>query len=154
MEHLLYSTGTAITALVKFADQKAEAGTMKKNRLILPGKRRLKKWIISIGKEDTSIDTESPDSLESGVNEIYMGKGFNAKKDPEHLPPVTAWQRFGNGIRVIPRFLGSTESGFGMRVALATMTIGIIAFLKDTQSFFVVQRLVWAMVSVIRSIPT
>ncbi|KAL3423247.1 hypothetical protein PVAG01_04994 [Phlyctema vagabunda] len=146
LEHLLYSTGTAIADLVRFADKKVASGAMKKNKLIVPGKRRLKKWILSIGSEDSSADHESPDSLEGGNNNIYMGAGFNPKKDPEHLPPTTAWQKFGNGLRVIPRFLGSTESAFGFRVACATLTIGIIAFLKDTHTFFMQQRLVWAMI--------
>ncbi|KAH6680428.1 hypothetical protein B0J14DRAFT_470440 [Halenospora varia] len=146
MEFLLYSTGVAILELVDFADKKVAEGFMKKNRLIMPGGRRLKKWVMSIGKEDSSIDTESPDSLENGSKNVYMGSGFNPRKDPEHLPPATIWQHFGNGLRVIPRFLGSTESAFGFRVACATLTVGIVAFLKDTRTFFIEQRLVWAMI--------
>ena len=124
---------------------------MKKNRLILPGQRRIKKWILSIGEEDTSVDTNSPDSMENGSSNIFMGAGFNPVKDPEHLPPATAWQHFGNRIRKIPHFLGSAESAFGFRVACATLTVGIIAFLKDTQSFFMDQRLVWAMFIIVRT---
>lgn len=93
MEHLLFLTGKAIIGLVRFADKKVEDGTMKKNRLILPSHKRLRKWILGKSSGDTSIDTESPDSLEAGTNIIYMGSGFNAKKDPEHLPPQTAWVR-------------------------------------------------------------
>jgi hypothetical protein len=117
LEHLLFSTGIAISNLIKFADKKVEEGTMSKNRVIFPGKRRLKKWIMNIGREDTSIDTESPDSAEAGTNTVYMGSGFNPKKDPEHLPPQTTWEHFGNWLRTIPHFLGSTESAFGFRVA-------------------------------------
>ncbi|KAH8599866.1 hypothetical protein B0O99DRAFT_564613 [Bisporella sp. PMI_857] len=146
MENLLFSAGTAIEALVDFADKKAEDGTMKKKRLIVPGPKRLRKWVKSIGGEDTSIDTESPDSLEAGSNNVYLGQGFNPRKDPEHLPANSPWQRFGNLVRTIPRFLGSTESAFGFRVACATLTIGIVAFLKDTETFFFQQRLVWAMI--------
>lgn len=146
LEHLLYSCGIAILNLIRFADQKVVDGTMKKNRLIAPGQRRLWKWVKSIGQEDATVDTESPDSLEAGINTIYLGSGFSPKKDPEHLPPATAWQHFGNGLRTIPHFLGSQESSFGFRVACATLTIGIVAFLKDTQTFFVEQRLVWAMI--------
>ena len=123
MEHLLYSAGTAITALVQFADKKVEDGSMKKSHLIVPGPRRLKKWVLSIGREDSTVDTESPDSMEAGTNNVYMGSGFNPRKDPEHLPPTTAWEKFGNGLRTIPRFLGSTESAFGFRVACATLTM-------------------------------
>lgn len=87
--------------------------------------------------------------MESGSRNIYMGSGFFPRKDPEHLPPNTAWQHFGNGIRKIPHFLGSTESAFGFRVACATLTVGIVAFLKDTQTFFIEQRLVWAMIIIV-----
>ena len=146
LEHLLYSTGIAISNLIKFADGKLEDGTMKKNRLIVPGKRRIKKWILNIGREDTTVDTESPDSLENGTNTIYLGSGFNPKKDPEHMRPETAWQHFSNYLREIPHFLGSHESTFGFRVACATLSIGIVAFLRDTQTFFMEQRLVWAMI--------
>jgi hypothetical protein len=146
LEHLLYSTGVAVSNLIKFADKKAAEGVMKKNRLILPGKRRLVKWIKNIGQEDSTIDTETPDSLEAGAHTIYLGAGYNPQKDPEHLPPNTTWQYFGNHIRAIPHFLGSTEASFGFRVACATLSIGIVAFLKDTQVFFTEQRLVWAMI--------
>lgn len=119
---------------------------MKKNRLILPGRRRLKKWIFGLAKSDTTVDSNAPDNQEAGINNIYLGSGFNPRKDPEHLPPKTAWQHFGNGLRTIPRFLGSTESAFGFRVACATLTLGIVAFLKDTHVFFQEQRLVWALI--------
>ncbi|ELR07383.1 hypothetical protein VC83_06608 [Pseudogymnoascus destructans] len=146
MEHLLYFTGIAVLNFVKFADKKVEDGTMKKNRLIVPGRRRIKKWIMGLGREDATVDAEYPDSTEAGMNNVYLGSGFNKRKDPEHLPPQTAWQHFGNALRTIPRFLGSPESAFGFRVACATLTIGIVAFLKDTQLFFIKQRLVWAMI--------
>lgn len=88
-----------------------------KNHLIVPGQRRLWKWIKNLGQEDATIDTESPDSLEAGANTVYLGAGFNPKKDPEHLPPRNAWEKFGNGLRSISHFLGSAESAFGFRVA-------------------------------------
>lgn len=119
---------------------------MKKKRLIAPGQRRIKKWIMGLAGEDATVDTEYPDSTEASMNSVYMGAGFNKRKDPEHLPPQTAWQHFGNALRTIPRFLGSPESAFGFRVACATLTVGIVAFLKDTHVFFLEQRLVWAMI--------
>ncbi|KAJ5050643.1 uncharacterized protein L3040_002518 [Drepanopeziza brunnea f. sp. 'multigermtubi'] len=146
LENLLHSAGVAILKLVQFADSKVADGTMKKNRLINPGQQRLKKWILSIGREDSSLDSNTPDSMEAGTNTVYMGAGFNPKGDPEHLPAKTAWQKFGNGLRTISHFMGSTESAFGFRVACATLTVGIIAFLKDSQEFFIKQRLVWAMI--------
>jgi hypothetical protein len=94
MEHLLYGAGTAITEFVQFADKKVEGGYMKKNHLIFPGKRQLRKWIMSIGHEDNAADTESPDSMEAGSNNVYLGAGFRPRKDPEHLPPATACKGF------------------------------------------------------------
>lgn len=90
---------------------------MKKNRLIHPGLRRLRKWIRSLGTEDSAVDSNTPDSLEGGSSIVYLGSGFNKKKDPEHLPATTTWEKIGDGIRTIPHFLGSVESAFGARVA-------------------------------------
>lgn len=44
--------------------------------------------------------------------------------------------------------MASPECAFGFRVACATLTIGIVAFLKQSQLFFQEQRLVWAMIIV------
>jgi hypothetical protein len=113
LEHLLFSAGTAIASLADFADNKVADGTMSKKRLLLPGAKRVKKWILGIAKEDQNVDTETPDSLEAGTHNIYMGAGFSEKKDPEHLPAKNGWEKMGNAIRAFPRFMGSTESAFG-----------------------------------------
>jgi len=158
----LYSTGSAILNFIRFAEGKVEDGTMKKNRFIHPGQRRIRKWIMSLGTEDSPVDSNTPDSLEGASSTVYLGSGFNKKRDPEHLPATNGWEKFGNGIRTIPHFLGSVESAFGARVAckflrlapwllllifvVATMTIGIVAFLESTQTFFLEQRLLWSLI--------
>lgn len=146
MEQLMQATGEAVQDLVEFADSKVADGTMKKKRLIFPNKRRMNKWLMSIFKDEDSTAEETPDVLERGANVVFMGDGFGKKKDPEHLPANSAWQHFGNGLRQVSRFFGSEESAFGFRVACATMTVGIVAFLEQTQDFFIKQRLVWAMI--------
>ncbi|KAK4212025.1 hypothetical protein QBC37DRAFT_401957 [Rhypophila decipiens] len=148
MENLMHTAGIAVHELTAFADSKVEDGTMKKSRLILPGFRRLKKWFIGIVSNEDSSAEQSPDLMEGTPNIIYFGDGYNRKKDPEHLPPATAWQRFGQLLRSLSKFFGSEESAFGFRAACATMTIGIVAFLESSQRFFVEQRLVWAMIMV------
>lgn len=148
MEFLLWSTGRAVLDLVRFADRKVEDGTMKKKRLIFPGSRRLKKWLFNLWKgEDEGVE-HTPDVTESGGAGVYSGQSFEVAKDPEHLPPTNAWQRFGNHFRSVGGALGSAESAFGFRVACATLTIGIVAYLADTRTFFLEQRLVWAMIMV------
>ncbi|KAL9612496.1 MAG: hypothetical protein Q9167_002927 [Letrouitia subvulpina] len=148
MEFLLWSTARAVLDLVRFADRKVEIGAMKKNRLVLPGRRRVKKWIMnSLKISDTSSD-HSPDSTEAGTSSISIKESIQHKKDAEHLPPTNMWQRFGTRVAGIAHILASQESAFGFRVACATLSIGIVAFLEKTQTFFIQQRLVWAMIMV------
>ena len=148
MEFLLWSTGRAVLGLVHFADKKVDDGTMKKNRLIMPGLKRIKRWVTGCLKVEDATTEHAPDTSEAGGISIYSGESFQATKDPEHLPPTNAWQRSTNVLRHFSRLLGSPESAFGFRVACATLTIGIVAYLKATYIFFTEQRLVWAMIMV------
>ena len=148
MEFLLWSTGRAVLGLVHFADKKVEDGTMKKSRLILPGLKRIKKWVTGCLKVEDATSEHAPDTAEAGGVNIYSGESFQATKDPEHLPPTNAWQRSTDVLRHFSRLLGSPESAFGFRVACATLSIGIVAYLEATYVFFTEQRLVWAMIMV------
>ncbi|KAI3396153.1 hypothetical protein diail_416 [Diaporthe ilicicola] len=146
LEKLMQATGEAVQDLVAFAEARTEDGTMAKKHLIFPSGRRLRKWLLGIFSNEDSTAEDSPDIMEMGTNVVYLGQGWMDKKDPEHLPASNAWERFGNGLRRFWLFFGSDESVFGFRVACATMTIGIIAFLESSQRFFIQQRLVWAMI--------
>ncbi|KAK8108482.1 hypothetical protein PG984_014283 [Apiospora sp. TS-2023a] len=145
IEKLMTEIGDSVRGFVAFADQKAADGTMAKNRLIIPKYRRIKKWVSSIFSVNEGDSTENNDLLDTS-NIVYSGDSFATKKDPEHLPPVNAWERLGEGIRAFSRFFSSEASMFGIRVACATMTIGIVNFLEPTQQFFQQQRGVWAMI--------
>lgn len=145
---LLNSVSRSILEFVKFADEHDQATA--KNKVINPGGRRLKKWVKSIFQtQDSNHDDETTIAgFDRNNTTVYMGDAYKSKKDPEHLPPRNAWEKFGDVIRGCARLLRSSESAFGFRAACATMSIGIIAFLHDTQTFFVQQRLVWAMIMV------
>ncbi|OAL46435.1 hypothetical protein IQ07DRAFT_517996 [Pyrenochaeta sp. DS3sAY3a] len=145
---LLNSISGAILDFVKWADEHDQATA--KSKIIWPGGRRVKKWVKSIfSSQDSNQDDETTIALyDRDSTTIYMGEAYKSRKDPEHLPPANAWERFGNGIRSISHFMASPESAFGFRAACATMSIGIIAFLKPTQIFFVEQRLVWALIMI------
>lgn len=140
-------TQTAEAALdfVNFADEKVASGSMAKNRLILPTSKRIRKWIVSMFSDNDQSAENSADIF-NAPSVVYIGDGFSAKRDPEHLPPANAWERMGNCLRFMNKFFGSEQSMFGLRVACATMTIGIINFLEDSQAFFMKQRFVWAMI--------
>ena len=148
MEFLLYTTGQAVLNLVHFADTKVKEGVLKRKRVIVPGARRMQKWLISSMNTSDSDMENVLENNEIGTSGIYMGDSLQSKKDPEHLPPTNSWQRFGNVLRGFSRFLRSPESAYGFRVGCATLSIGIVAYLRNTQQFFVEQRLVWAMIMV------
>lgn len=148
MDFLIWSIGNSILVLVQFADKKVEDGTMKTNRLIVPGQRRIGMWFTSLLNVQDSTTEHTPDSTEGGSAGIPSGTSFGVAKDPEHLPPANAWKRASDIFRGIGRTLGSPESAFGFRVACATMSIGILAYLENTRAIFLEQRLVWAMIMV------
>ena len=151
---LLNSVSRAVLELVKFADEINLEN--RKSKLITPGKRRLEKWVASIfTNQDHNHDNETTAVGIERSNIIYMGEAYKMKKDPEHLPPANGWEKFGNILRAIPRFLRSPQSAFGFRTACATMSIAIIVFLRDTQAWFIRQRIVWASIMVaISMVPT
>jgi hypothetical protein len=146
--YLLHSVSVAVLDFVKFADERDQAKA--KAKFINPGKKRLKKWILTTFKPQDSNDGDETTGagLDRSSSTVYMGEAYKNKKDPEHLPPTNAWEKLGNAVRTIPGFLRSSESSFGFRAACATMSIAIVAYLRDTQGFFVQQRLVWAMIMV------
>ena len=149
MEYLLYSTAEAIIALARFADRKVDDGTMTKRRIIRPSPGRVKDWVISVFKHDeTNVDHHTQDEIESGKTFVFLGSAPGGRIDPEYLPPSNTWERWSKTLRVIPRFFRSPSCGLGLRVACATMTIAIIDFLHDSQSFFDAQRLLWAQIIV------
>jgi hypothetical protein len=148
MEQLLSSTGQTVLDFVTYADSIAEKGKLSRTRLIIPGAKRYWKWAKSFLKADDTHHDDNMGDVHTQSNMLELGEAYRHRKDPEHLPPASAFEKFGDKVRVIPWFLRSFESTYGFRVACATMTIGIIAFLHDTQTFFTKQRLVWALIMV------
>ena len=143
LRYLTWSIGKAILSMVQFADSKVADGTMKKNRLILPGLRRIRKLFEGAFSKEEDTDY----GIEDGqMTNVYMGDSLKARKDPEHLPPANTFEKVTNYIRVIPRILASQESAFAFRCAVATMSLGVLAYLRQTHAFFLAQRLMWALI--------
>ncbi|MCJ1433208.1 hypothetical protein MMC27_002567 [Xylographa pallens] len=89
MDFLLWSTGRAVVDLVRFADTKVTAGMMRRRKLVLPGKKRLRKWIMtSLSPHEGSNDL-APDNAEAGIANVSLGASFQERKNPEHLPPTS-----------------------------------------------------------------
>ncbi|KIW73346.1 hypothetical protein PV04_01476 [Phialophora macrospora] len=148
IEYCVAATATGILDLVRFADSKVEDGTMKKKRLIVPSWKHWKKWAWAvILREDSNLDYAAY-AYRSGTPTVYLGDAFGVHRDPEHLPPVTWWEKSTNYFRLIPRLFGSKESWFGFKVATGTMIIALSGFLRNSQEFYIKQRIIWGAIMV------
>lgn len=150
MDFLLDSIARAVHDFVVFADSRADS-KMTRKRLIVPGLKRFRKWVISSWsrRQDAYTDEQhgmNDDGAES--SNVWLGEAYNKRKDPEHLPARNRIEKIGNRVRHVAHFLRSPASAFGFRVACATMCLAIISFLHDTQSFYVRQRLFWSQIMV------
>ncbi|KAJ5902206.1 hypothetical protein N7495_002734 [Penicillium taxi] len=148
MQQLLFSTGQTVLEFVEYVDSVAAKDKLQRSRLIIPGGKRLWKWAKSVLKPEGSHEHDNLGDFNAQASHLELGEAYRHRRDPEHLPPATTFQKIGDRIRVFPTFLRSFESTYGFRVACATMTIAVIVFLHDTQSFFLKQRMVWAMIMV------
>lgn len=89
MEYLLHATADAVCDLAKEADILIENGTMKRRRLLVPGKRRLLKWLRAAFKIEDSSDENAVDSFEETMYTLSLGDAFKKRKNPEHLLPAS-----------------------------------------------------------------
>lgn len=154
MQHLFHSLLDSVFALVKFAEERnVQHG---KRQLVAPGRQKLRKFIRNILKDqDTSDDLNVGDARVSPVHIVAIGDALGFKRHPEHLPPTNKWQRAGDWLRNVSRFLSSSQSVFGFRVACAVLSVAIVGLLQATTTFFFTQRLLWAMIIIAFSmVPT
>ena len=138
-------------SLVRFADSKVADGTMSRRRLILPGRKTIKKWMSTFGRseEEDSLDSSTSNRETSDVTRTLWTDTFNSfRKDPEHMPITNPLQHVGQTLRRIGGLLRSEHSQFGFRLACAAMSIQIIGYLSNSQLFYVEQRLFWASIMV------
>jgi hypothetical protein len=76
--------GVAIFEMMEYGEKKVEEGTMKKNRLILPGQHRIRKWITSIGREDSGLDGDGKSSTAQSI--------FCTQNEADKLQLPTPWK--------------------------------------------------------------
>lgn len=148
MESSLISTAKRILDLVKYADFKVDDCTMNKKRLVLPTWTQMKKWFwASLSREDQELDYYQY-NRRSGTVKIYLDDVLQTSTDPEHLLPQSTWEKIGDNFRRGFNFFGSPESVFGFRVAVATMAVSLVAFLRNSQHFYIEQRLIWGSIMI------
>lgn len=153
LEYLLWRVGRSMLDLILYVDKRKQQGAFKRSKVIFPGSKTLYKWFRSVfGQEDISEEDSFTADLDSGGSEaMYLGVQFANKRDPEHLPPRNAFENLGEKVRLIPKFLRSESSAFALRVVAATMTLGIVCYLEQTQAWFLRNRLLWAMIMIAMS---
>ena len=148
LQFMLANVNRQVLAMILYCEQLQASGKLSKSRLIVPGFKRLRKWVItSLTQQSEGHENEQIDSGNHATM-IYMGEAFKKRKDPEHLPPSNFWERSTDVFRQISHFFASSESAFGLRVASATMSIAIVAYLRDTQEFFTRERLFWSQIMI------
>lgn len=138
-------------SLVRFADSKVADGTMLKRRLILPGRKALVKWFMTFGRSENedSMDSSGSNHATGDTTRTLWTDTFQGfRKDPEHMPIKSPLQNVGKFLRGVGKVLRSPHSQFGFRLACAAMSIEIVGYLRDTQIFFVEQRLFWGSIMV------
>ncbi|RDW71622.1 hypothetical protein BP6252_08185 [Coleophoma cylindrospora] len=135
VENLLGSLIQAVLELAIFASSKVADGTMTQNRLIFPQHYFIQDGFLPV--------------LFGLGHKTDCGDHQNDANDPEHLAPTNYWQKLGNSMRAISSFLASEPSVFGFRVACASFTVAILAYLHQTQNFFFEQRLIWALIIIV-----
>jgi hypothetical protein len=146
MSHLQDDLLNATLQLVHFAEGKIADGTMKRGRLIFPQKS-ISEWLLFGKKEDEKQDRRQSSHVDPvTIHRVPQSTGF---PDPEHLPPQNTWEKGSTVLRSISHAIKSDQSLFGFRVAAASFSVAILAYLHQTQDFFVRQRCIWAMIVIV-----
>ncbi|KAJ5667774.1 uncharacterized protein N7477_006344 [Penicillium maclennaniae] len=147
MSHLQDDLLNATLQLVQFADDKIADGTMKRGRLIFPKQKSISDW-FSLGRKDDEEHNRRQSSHVDPAN-IHRAPQSPGFPNPEHLPPENIWEKGSTVLRSFSHAIKSDQSLFGFRVAAASFSVGILAYLHQTQDFFIRQRCIWAMIVIV-----
>ncbi|KAK4505576.1 hypothetical protein PRZ48_003539 [Zasmidium cellare] len=130
-EFILLTVSRRLLDLMVAVDDLQTRGKLSKTKLLLPNFRPLRNWTISLA-----------------FPSLHSSAGQPTQKDPEHLPPGNAWERFGDQLRKISHFLASPASQFAFRVALGTTAVALVDFFEYSQAWYISNRLFWAQIMV------
>ncbi|KAJ5548355.1 hypothetical protein N7513_005589 [Penicillium frequentans] len=149
MSHLQDDLLNATLQLVKFADSKVADGTMKRSRLIFPKQKSVRQWFSLSADQKDAKPSDSRQSSRVDPSNIHRPQAFSGFPDPEHLPAENIWEKGSSVLRTISHVIKSEQSAFGFRVAAASFSVAILAFLHQTQDWFIRQRCIWAMIVIV-----
>lgn len=152
MGHLQENLLKATLDMISFADSKIADGTMRRSRLIFPKQDSIRRWLsLNSEKMESKHDPGRRQSSSQATSPTVFDEDVEPGKfpDPEHLPPANIWEKGSVILRSISHLIKSEQSIFGFRVAAASFSVGILAFLHQTQNFFIHQRCIWAMIVIV-----
>lgn len=119
-------------------------------RLLIPRFLHPRYWIEKLVRLG-SVRRNSASQKADAQTGIKLGSSFYNPKNPDHLPPSNLMETIGDDIRKISSIFRSDHAAYGLRGACAIMTIGVIAFLHDSQDFYFAQRFLWALFAILLS---
>ncbi|KAK7424058.1 hypothetical protein QQX98_000668 [Neonectria punicea] len=131
--------------LISFAKKKVDDRTMKESRLTIPAYFHPRQSKPSLSNQKKGPTPTHEDEEQVTAREV---QGLEVV-DLVHLKPANFLERSSKWFRFISHLIGSDLSMFGLRVAAASLSIGIVAFLHQTHDFFIHQRGVWATIVVV-----
>ncbi|KAL7269567.1 hypothetical protein RUND412_007759 [Rhizina undulata] len=143
-EYLLHCSSLSILSLVNFADTKSADKTTTTKHFFYPTPKRLRKLFLSRDNGTDEI-ADLGDVAGTLLNLEPKKNSGDARKDPEHLPAGNFAQKLGNAFASSAEWIGSPESGFGFRVACATISMALPAFFEDSWAWFIKNRVFWGM---------
>jgi hypothetical protein len=137
----------ALLAMVRYADNLKSSGILSRSRIIFPRLKQIRKLFSGIFKKnDLAVNDHSLQEDQNTTYNFSLGESWRTKKDPEHLPPTNWLERVGNGVRALSSLLKSPESTFGLRSALATVSLALPIFIHQTQAWANANRAFWAVI--------
>ncbi|KAG5640425.1 hypothetical protein DXG03_008703, partial [Asterophora parasitica] len=118
--------------------------------------RQVTPLAIGTSNDPTSFDERAGDDLDSdgydsegeqkGKGEEIPKENFSARKNPDALPPTTAFGRFFRILGNIFRFFKSPEGIFGLRHAVVSLALWIPSVCSSTAWFYYGNRGLWALI--------
>lgn len=142
MEQMQNEALHAVHELLNFAETKVNSGSMRRNRLIIPSYRvfDLVTPLMDVAHYQSSDKRRSSSSS--------IARPWKSR-DAEHLAPRNWLERIGSHLRGLAKLLTSPESKFGARVAMASVTVAILAYIRQTHNWFTEERVIWVMVVIV-----
>ena len=138
---VLWHSSRAVLRMGEFTAGRIRSGRLQHKRMILPSWHALYEWGFKMFENPESTSHDHSAEMESHVPLAAIHT-----RDHRQFSARPYIEAIVKPARAIPRLLRSPHSMYGFRTLCASMSIGIIAYLRETHNFFVRQRVIWALI--------